>query len=271
MPTPAVSVNMCVWRPHERYFREAVQSILDQTFPDFELIIVEDPSEHDGRAMIPDLLKDPRIRYVHNTERTGFEAQKNLGLRLSNATYVAMMDADDIAEPERLERQLQFLRANPNIQVVGSWIRIINANGEPIGIRHYPTSPQAVKRAMRRYNALAHPSVVVSREIALAVGAYDPQMHLAEDYDLWARVLSHGYNLANVPEPLLRYRLHPAAAKAERTTVSLRKTIEVKKRYFARNFTLADRMRYTAEHCLLMLPPRLVYWLFCILTFRSEK
>ncbi|MGQ9564286.1 MAG: glycosyltransferase family 2 protein [Thermogutta sp.] len=173
MPTPAVSVNMCVWRPHERYFREAVQSILDQTFPDFELIIVEDPSEHDGRAMIPDLLKDPRIRYVHNTERTGFEAQKNLGLRLSNATYVAMMDADDIAEPERLERQLQFLRANPNIQVVGSWIRIINANGEPIGIRHYPTSPQAVKRAMRRYNALAHPSVVVSREIALAVGAYD--------------------------------------------------------------------------------------------------
>ncbi|MBC7353425.1 MAG: glycosyltransferase family 2 protein, partial [Thermogutta sp.] len=146
--SPLISVNMCVYRPHPVYFREAVQSILNQTFEDFELIIVEDPSEVDGREIISDLLSDKRIRYIHNEQRTGFCAQKNLAIQLSQGQYIAMMDADDISESNRLQLQFAHAEANPRIKVHGSALTIVDEEGRIIGFRKYPTEPEMVWKAM---------------------------------------------------------------------------------------------------------------------------
>lgn len=271
MSTPLVSVNMCVWRPHEVYFPQAVRSILDQTFDDFELIIVEDPSETDGRAMIADLLGDPRIRYVQNQNRTSFCRQKNLALTLSRAPLVAMMDADDVAEPERLEKQYQFLERNPSIAVLGTSLRIIDAQGNTIGFRSYPTSPVAVRKSLRRYNPIAHPSVMVRRDIIQSCGAYRDETFLAEDYDLWIRVMKSGHDLCSCPEYLLRYRVHTGAAKWAKLRQILKMTIYVKRQYFANEFDLGDRLRLASERLLLLLPSQWVYWLFCAITYRRNR
>ena len=268
-PSPQISVNMCVYRPHPVYFREAVQSILNQTFEDFELIIVEDPSEVDGREIISDLLSDSRIRYIHNDQRTGLIAQRNQALKESRCEWVAILDADDVARPERLQKQWEFLHANPSISVLGSWIEIIDQNGQLVGLRRYPECHDAIMRTMRRYNAIAQPAVVLCKQAVDSVGGYADEYPVAEDYELWSRLIASGYRVANLQLPLLKYRIHAAASKTERLRELLRMTIKVKRHYYMRNFNSVDWLRYLAEHCMLYLPPILVYKLFFMLTFRK--
>lgn len=270
MGNPLVSVNICVWRPHEVYFPLAVRSILDQTFDDFELIIVEDPSEIDGRAMIADLLGDPRIRYVQNPTRTGLVSQRNQALQLSRADLVAVLDADDIAEPDRLEEQCQFLERNPSIAVLGTSLRIINAQGNTIGFRSYPTSPVVVRRSLRRYNPIAQPSVMFRADVVQSCGAYRDETPFAQDYDLWIRVMKAGHDLCNLPCPLLRYRVHKSALKWVMLRQTLKITIQIKQEYFRNDFDFGDKLRLACERVLLHLPPKLVYWLFCVITYRRK-
>jgi len=271
MDVPVVSVNLCVWRPDPRFFPQAVESILCQTFEDFELIIVEDPSEIDGRGMIAHLLDDPRIRYVKNETRTGFVAQKNLAISLSRAPYVAMMDADDISEPARLEQQYTFSEANPDIKVLGCQLVIIDENGRVIGYRKYPTEPRLIRKAMRRFNAIPHPAVFADKQVLLELGGYDSEFPVAQDYDLWARVLTKGYEMANLPQYLLRYRLHGTSSKAAKTKECLRKTLQVKKKYFCRQFGLGDWLRFAGEAVLGLLPARVIYELFALFTYRKLR
>ena len=271
MSTPAISVNLCVWKPDPRFFPQAVESILNQTFTDFELIIVEDPSDRDGRAMIRNLLGDSRIRYIKNKNRTGLCAQRNLAIELSRAPYIAVMDADDIAELQRLEKQFLFAESNPEIKVHGCCITIIDEGDHIIGVRRYPTDHQDVTRAMRRYNAIAHPTAFANKNVLQAVGGYVPEYPVAEDYELWARLLREGHALANLPDLLLRYRIHLQSIKATRTKITLRNTLKVKRRYFLREFHLFDWLRYFGEHLLLVFPSGIVNWLFMKVTYRSQE
>ena len=269
MSTPLVSVNMCVWRPHEVYFPQAVRSILDQTFEDFELIIVEDPSEIDGRAMIADLLGDPRIRYVQNPTRTGLVSQRNQALQLSRADLVAVLDADDVAKPHRLATQIEYCTSHPDVSVLGSWLEIINSNGHPIGLRRYPTEHKLIAKTFRRYNPIAQPAVLFRRELAQSVGAYRGEMYV-EDFDLWCRMFKAGAHFANIPEPLTSYRVHSASGtKASHIRHVLQNTIRIKREYFGQEMNLGDRLRLYGEICLTLLPPRLVLFLFQKLTFKS--
>lgn len=269
MSTPAVSVNICVWKPDPVYFRQAVESILAQTLQDFELVIVEDPSEKDGRAMIADLLHDPRIRYIQNRERTGLIAQRNLALELSCAPWIAILDADDVAKPQRLAKQMEYLAVHPDVSVLGSYLEVIDGQGRPVGIRRYPTDHAAIARAMRRYNPIAQPAVVFSKTQCDAVGANQGQGY-GRDYDLWCRMLISGCIFANLPDLLTQYRIHSGASKRHHLRDVLRKTVETKKRYFAHQFTAGDRLRLLAERWLLLLPPQVVYWLFCKMTYHRS-
>jgi glycosyltransferase involved in cell wall biosynthesis len=271
MSEPLVSVNLCVWKPDPRFFPQAVESILNQTFQDFELIIVEDPSEFDGRAMVRHLLDDPRIRYVKNETRTGFVAQKNLAIELSRSPYIAMMDADDISETTRLQEQLAFAVANPQVKVLGCQLTIIDKNNRVIGYRKYPADPEAVRTAMRRFNAIPHPAVFAQKDILTSVGGYDPAMFLAEDYDLWSRILQKGYQIANMRQALLKYRIHAGALKAAKTKECLRKTLEVKDKYFRHEFTFGDHIRFRLEKILSYLPAPLIYSLFLLVTYRRRS
>ncbi|MCR4411019.1 MAG: glycosyltransferase [Thermoguttaceae bacterium] len=270
MNKPMISVNICVWRPHPGYFRQAVESILAQTMPDFELVIVEDPSETSGREAIGPALGDPRIRYHCNEERTGLIAQRNRAIELSRAEWIAVLDADDVAKPDRLARQYERISRDPAVSVVGSWLEIIGAEGNVIGIRRYPADHNRIARAMRRYNAIAQPAVLFRRAAAMKVGCYQGKPY-TEDYDLWCRMLRAGCSFANVAETLVSYRIHDAASKSAHLRDVLAQTIEIKRRHFADGLEVGDRLRLAAERLLMMLPPRVVYWLFCALTYPRRK
>jgi glycosyltransferase involved in cell wall biosynthesis len=267
MNTPAVSVLMPVLNPHPVYFPEAVRSILSQSFTDWELVIVEDPSPSSAAELLKQF-SDSRIRHFSNPERTGLIAQENRALFEARADLVAMLDQDDVAEPNRLADEFAFLTTHPEIALVGCQVRIIDSSGTVVGRRNYPTRHDEILWAMPRYNAVAQPGVMVRKAAMVRCGGYDLGW-LAGDYDLWSRMLLAGEKFANIERPLLRYRVHPdSASKGTRIRTMLQLTGEIKRRYWWDRMTWLDRLRYWGERALLVLPPRLVTRLFAALTYR---
>lgn len=271
MAEPAVSVLMPVLAPHASYFPAAVASVLAQTTEDLELVIVEDPSAIDGRELLRDL-RDPRIRHVRNPERTSLVDQRNRALAEARAPFVAMLDADDLAEPHRLATQLAHLRAHPEIGVLGSALTIIDGNGERVGVRDYPCDHAAIVAAMARYNAVAQPSVLARKQVLLDAGGYQYRTFpVNEDYELWSRLASRGVVLANHPERLIRYRVHADGTKAAMLHRMLRATIDVKRLWWLERMDARARVRFYAEHALLGLPASWVLRLFVMTQYRRES
>ncbi len=252
---------MPVLRPDTGYFQEAVDSILRQTLRDIELVVVEDPSEASASVILR-RFEDARIRHVANQQRTSLVDQLNTGLAIARSAFVARMDADDVARSDRLETQLAFLRDNPDVTVVGSQLEVIDPAGRTVGHRAYPTDHADILRAFRRYNALAHPTVVFRKDAILSAGGYELREFAAEDYDLWSRLARTGARFANTSEPLLRYRVHPGASKAVRLRSILAGTTLVKKKYWLRTMSTSERLRFMLEIGLRYAPARLVQWLF---------
>jgi glycosyltransferase involved in cell wall biosynthesis len=254
---------MPVLDPHPVYFPEAVQSILQQTFSDWELIIVEEPSSGPAvKDLLPDK-SDPRIRVQTHPHRTSLVQQRNRGLEQARGELIAWLDADDVAEPHRLAEQVAFLDRHPEIAVLGSQIKIIDASGGLIGVRRYPLSHEEIVRCLRRFSPLAQPAVMCRRAGVVEAGGYQyEQFPVTEDYELWCRMAQRGYRFANHPGALLRYRLHGSASKARLVRPLLLSTMEIKRRYFQGQFDWGDRLRLWGERLLLLLPPTWVYRLF---------
>lgn len=268
--SPAVSVLMPVLNPHPVYFPEAVASIVGQTFTDWELVIVEDPSPSSSAELL-EPFADPRIRLIRNAERTGLVAQRNRTLAEARADLVAMLDADDVAAPDRLAKQTAYLASHPGVAVVGCQLRIIDHTGAAVGCRSYPTDHDAILRAMPRYNAIPQPGVMARKAAILRLGGYGLDWP-AEDYDLWSRMLLAGDRFANMGEPLIRYRVHPqSGSKGTQVRSLLRLTGEVKRRHWWRRMTWRDRLRYWGERGLSLAPPGLVTRLFAALTYRRSR
>ncbi|HEV3259632.1 MAG TPA: glycosyltransferase [Gemmataceae bacterium] len=262
---PLVSVVMTVLNPHPVYFRQAVQSILAQTLADFELLILDEPSPRCTRALLADI-HDPRIRYHFNPRRSSLVDEKNRGLATARAEFVAMQDADDIAELDRLQKQLDYLLAHPDIAVLGSQIAIMDAEGKPLGFRAYPTDHDAIVRSMRRFNPLAHPSIMCRKNVLVEAGGY--RKYFTEDYEFWSRLARQGVRFANHPDPLLRYRIHADGLKSARLRAIIRGTQEVKDLHWRDLMDLRDQAQKWGERLLLLLPPWLVLKLFMKTQYR---
>ena len=190
----------------ERYLREAINSILQQTFTDFDLLIIDDGSTDESVAVIQEFC-DSRIQLVHNGANLGVIASLNKGLGLARGEYVARMDGDDVCLPGRLAHQVAFMEAHREIGMCGTWVEII---GEPSGqIWRYPCDPDTVKCSHIFGPVLAHPSVMMRRTFLNETRLlYDPLFKHSEDFDMWVRA-SEYTSLANIGKVLLRYRLHP--------------------------------------------------------------
>jgi glycosyltransferase involved in cell wall biosynthesis len=204
---PTVSVVLPVHNG-EPYLAEAIESILGQTFGDFELIAVDDASTDNSRRRLDDAAaRDSRINVVDGQD-CGLVGALNLGLSLARGEFIARMDADDISQPSRFARQVSYLRDNPDIAVVGSAITLIDASGAVVREVSYPLAPADVERFLMEVgSALAHPAVMARRKAMLSVGGYRKLFQHSEDYDLWLRMVER-YRLANLPDRLLRYRQH---------------------------------------------------------------
>jgi glycosyltransferase involved in cell wall biosynthesis len=203
MPNPKVTVLMPVYNG-EKYLREAIDSILNQTFTDFEFLIVDDGSI-DNSVEIINSYQDSRINLVKNDKNEGLVYTLNRGLSLAKGEYIARMDCDDISLPERLKKQVDYLDINSEISVVGTWITIIDLKREVQINWQPPVNPLWIKWSLYFYSPLAHPSVMFRKDIIRSIGSYFSCS--AEDYELWCRT-SQQYLLANIPIALLIYRQH---------------------------------------------------------------
>lgn len=203
---PLVTVVMSVFNGG-RFLPEALESILSQTFHDFELLVIDDGSTDSSAATLDTLRsRDPRVRVFHQENR-GLVHALNRGCALARGTYIARMDADDISLPERLASQVAFLEAHPGIVLAGTAVAFIDSFGRVLQTVRYPTANREIQTTLLDSSVFWHPTVLFSRTAFLSVGGYRDLPH-AEDYDLWLRLAEIG-ELANLPQVLLRYRLHP--------------------------------------------------------------
>lgn len=267
-PIPRVSVVISVVDPHPAYFPAAVQSILEQSLQDLELIIIEEPSSTRCAPLLAAMggdgaePGDPRIRHFEHATRTTLVDQRNRGIAHARAELIALLDADDVAEPERLMRQVEFMDAHPDVALVGSHLQLIDEDGNSLGRRRYPTAPEAIRAALEVSNPIAQPSVMYRRSVVQAAGGYRPSELPATDYELWCRLATGGARFANLDMPLVRYRIHPGGMKSTKLRDTLRATIAIKREYFGADMSMRARLRLLGERLLLALPPRLVLWLF---------
>lgn len=258
---PTVSVVLPVKNPHPEYFPAAVESILGQSHRDLQLLIIEAPSDRPAGALLSPF-DDARIRHIEIHGPTTLVEQLNHGLELSQATFVARMDADDIARADRIEKQLQFLEQHPEVDVLGSQLEVIDDTGRTVGVRKYPRDHEAILAAMRRFNPLAHPAVMVRRQAIVDAGGYRHPERAAQDYELWSRLARGGKRFANHEERLLQYRLHAEAVKVARLRDTIRSTIETKQTYWRDTMNWGDRGRMWLERMALHAPAALVLWAF---------
>lgn len=207
---PALSVAMSVHNGG-RFLTAAIESVLGQTFGDFEFLVLDDGSTDDSALILARYAhSDARLRII-SRENRGLVASLNELLEAARGPIVARMDADDICHPERFERQLAFLAHNPDHGVVGSWSEDIDEGGRPWRTtgRDHPVSDGEMQRNIRCGGPLlVHPAVMFRREIVLGVGGYHRAFRHCEDLDLWLRLASVT-RMANIPERLLRYRHYP--------------------------------------------------------------
>jgi glycosyltransferase involved in cell wall biosynthesis len=202
-----ISVVMPVYNAR-RYVAEAVESILAQTVTAFELILIDDGSTDGSTEILRRYAgRDGRVRLISRAN-TGLVRALNEGVSLARGEFVARMDADDIALPERFAHQLAAFRANPRLAVVGGGFICIDAAGRRLIRLPQPTDDASIQQALLRGHCpLGHPTVMMRRDLLLAVGGYDQASYPAEDLDLWLRLGEVG-GIVNVPEVVLRYRIH---------------------------------------------------------------
>lgn len=203
---PKVSVVMSVYNG-ERYLIEAVQSILCQTFPDFEFIIINDGST-DRTPQILSEFDDPRVKVVSQLNR-GLTVSLNNGIRLARGEYIARMDADDVSEPQRLEQEVKLLDRHPDVALVACWYKVIDEYGEVLASRKLPVDSKQLAMLLKDENPICHGSVLIRKKVLEDVGLYNESLRYAQDYELWLRMLHKSYKFGAVPEFLYRYRLSP--------------------------------------------------------------
>ena len=224
---PRVSVVMSV-HDCERYLRAAIESVLTQTFEDFELIVIDDGST-DGSAAILGSVTDPRVRLISNARNLGLASSLNRGVGAARGEFIARLDADDIAMPDRLARQLAFMDANPHVALLGSWYVEISEDGEPLARRRLPTEHWDLRWHLCVTCPFVHSAVLWRRSmVAERVGGFDETIVYGEDYDLWRRLAAR-LPVATLPAYLIQHRLHPASmtsAHAGRARAGVRMRIE---------------------------------------------
>lgn len=236
--TPLISVILPVFNC-EGYVAEAIDSILNQSFSDFELIIINDGSVDKSEQVILSY-KDDRIKYIKNDGNIGLIATLNKGIDLARGKYMARMDADDISLPNRFEIQLSYFEKNNDAAIICSPILGITPEGKScdgweVDLKH--RTWEQIKKALPHENCIAHPTVMAKTDV-LRKYKYNTSQKGSEDWDLWMRLVSDGYKIIKTDEFLLKYRLHPLSVtiSGNLKTAVERKIINVKKKFLTQQF-----------------------------------
>lgn len=211
---PTVTVLMAVFNEAD-FVVQAVESICQQTWADFELLIIDDGSQ-DASVDLIRAIADPRIKLHCQGQNQGLSSCLHWGVQQAQGDYIARMDADDMALPTRLEQQVQQLTRHPTVGLVGSGYTLINERGEEATGYSFPSTDVAIRWLSLLGNPFAHPTVMLRRSLLVQHQLnYDPSLPAAQDYDLWTRLLHHTQGM-NLPDPLVRYRLRSGITHTKR-------------------------------------------------------
>lgn len=205
---PRVSVVMGVYNG-AKYLRESIESVLRQSFQDFEFLIIDDASTDSTPEILREYaLEDKRVRLLENETNLGLTKSLNRGLQVARSEFIARQDADDVSDPHRLEIQLRFMDTHPEVGLLGTGYDTIDDEGNVLQRGRPPQSDTAIRWQMLFHNAFCHSSVILRRSILSKEGlSYDESLPYSQDVELWTRVLQHTA-AANLNEPLVYLRRH---------------------------------------------------------------
>jgi hypothetical protein len=211
--TPRVSVLMTVYNGG-RFLKPAVESILSSSLRDFEFVIVDNVSTDGSREYLR-MLSEPRLRLIENERNLGQTGALNVGLRACSAPFVARLDADDLNEPDRLERQAGKLASDPGLGLTGGQTIAVDAAGRTLFRTRFPLDFETIKARMTLQNCFDHSSVAFRRDAALAVGGYPEDFRVSQDFALFSALLRAGYRMENQGYTASRVRMHPDQVMAQ--------------------------------------------------------
>ena len=205
---PKISVIMSVHNG-ERHLAESIESILGQSFTDFELIIVDDCSNDKTSDILKGYsYKDPRVKIIMNEKNLGLTISLNIGIKSSKGEYIARMDAGDTSEKKRFEKQVRFLYENQDHVLVGSFAHTFDDDSRIVGEMKYGTDDKTLKKTLIKINPLVHSSIMMRRRAFEQAGGYNEEWRYCQDYELYFRLARLG-KFANLPEYLVSYRMTP--------------------------------------------------------------
>ncbi len=199
---PKISVIMSVYNGMP-FLKEAAESILKQTYKNFEFIIVDDASTDVSWEYLKSL-RDERIKLIKNKKNLGLAASLNKALQRAQGDFIARMDADDVSKPERLATQMDFMKKNPQVDICGSFVEVIDEGGKNIGKIKKPTTDQEIKKELFWLIPLLHPTWFAKKEVFRKLKGYDETWDYVEDFEFLIR--AKDYKMANIPEHLLLFR-----------------------------------------------------------------
>jgi glycosyltransferase EpsE len=208
-----ISVIMTTFNEPKNYIQQSIESVLNQTYTNFELLILDDSSNSETIQAIDSFKKDIRVNVVREKRRMGFVHALNKGMKMAKGKYIARMDADDICFNDRFEKQIKYMEAHTDIDILGGNMKIIDENGNILSQRQYPCSKFSLKFSSVFRSPVAHPTVMFRRSIIEKNMFYDDLFKKAEDLEFWLRLRNNGFKIANMPEYVLYFRISGDLAK----------------------------------------------------------
>lgn len=260
-----ISVLMPVYNG-ERYLDKAIRSILDQTFKNFEFIVVDDFSTDRSWQIIQKYKKlDKRIVSSRNHSHLRTTKTLNRGLKIAKGKYIARMDADDWSYPYRLQKQFEFMEKHRKVGVSGGAIEVCDRNLRVLNLREYPRTDEGVRKIIFRYSPFAHPATIWRTSAMKKLGGYNSNIPLSQDYDLYFRI-GRICEFANLPDVLLKLRIHNDSSSIIRGKYQEQFAIYTRIKAFLElgySMTFGDKLyTFLQMVSMVIIPPRIKFWLF---------
>jgi len=256
------------------YIAEAIESVLNQTYRDFELIIIEDASTDNSREIIDKFAAtDSRIKVIQNATNQFVNISCNIGLEVAKGKYYARIDSDDICMPTRLEKQLEFMEANPDITICGAFCKIIDREGRVIANKTFPTNDAVIKKSIWSRTPIQHSCLFARIDKMREVGFYTGKKDPSEDLELMIRTMNI-FKFANIPEYLVKYRIHGDNLIFTKQREIIRRSVRLRKnaiKKYGYQVSFKDITVINITWFLQFLPKKFVYWLFYKLIVKNKE
>lgn len=265
-----VSVIMATFNEPVRYIKESIESILNQTFTNFEFIIIDDSTNPETIEAINSYAEDDRIIIIREKSRMGFTRALNEGLKMAKGQFIVRMDGDDISLKDRLEKQLEYLISHKEIDILGGNMLIINESGTVVSQRNYPTNGLSLQFSAIFRSPVAHPTVMFRRSIVENHLFYDETFTKAEDTEYWFRLRNKGFTIANLPVNLLRFRISGDLAK-KRSYEHFSYNFKARYKNFSWKYFYVDIPSILATRCYVFIPKKLISLYYSIENKKYSK